>query len=103
MQAKKFSKDDFAFYHQGGSLGQIHLMTVKQLVRKYERQIAITAEKSIAETIFVMTNARIGAVAIVDKGNILLGIITDGDIRRQLNHYPNLLNIKVSQLMLSSQ
>ena len=102
MQAKKFSKNDFAFYHPGGSLGQIRLMTVKQLVRNYERQIAITAEKSIAETIFVMTNAGIGAVAIVDKGNTLLGIITDGDIRRQLNHYPNLLNIKVSQLMVSS-
>ena len=102
MQAKKLSKDDFAFYHPGGSLGQIRLMTVKQLVRNYERQIAITAEKSISEAIFVMTNAGIGAVAIVDKGNTLLGIITDGDIRRQLNHYPNLLNIKVSQLMVSS-
>ena len=102
MQAKKFSKNDFAFYHPGGSLGQIRLMTVQQLVEKHNRKVTITAEKSIAEAIFVMTNAGIGAVAIVDKGNTLLGIITDGDIRRQLNHYPNLLNIKVSQLMVSS-
>ena len=86
MQAKKFSKDDFAFYHPGGSLGQIRLMTVQQLVEKHNRKVTITAEKSIAEAIFVMTNAGIGAVAIVDKGNTLLGIITDGDIRRQLNH-----------------
>ena len=102
MQAKKFSKNDFAFYHPGGSLGQIRLMTVQQLVEKHNRKVTINAEKSIAEAIFVMTNAGIGAVAIVDKGNTLLGIITDGDIRRQLNHYPNLLNIKVSQLMVSS-
>ena len=102
MQAKKFSKNDFAFYHQGGSLGQIRLMTVQQLVEKHNRKVTITAEKSIAEAIFVMTNAGIGAVAIVDKGNTLLGIITDGDIRRQLQHQPNLLDIQVSELMVTT-
>lgn len=102
MQAKKFSKNDFAFYHPGGSLGQIRLMTVQQLVEKHNRKVTITAEKSIAEAIFVMTNAGIGAVAIVDKGNTLLGIITDGDIRRQLQHQPNLLDIQVSELMVTT-
>ena len=102
MQAKKFSKNDFAFYHPGGSLGQIRLMTVQQLVEKHNRKVTITAEKSIAEAIFVMTNAGIRAVAIVDKGNTLLGIITDGDIRRQLQHQPNLLDIQVSELMVTT-
>lgn len=102
MNAKKFTKNDFAFYHPGGSLGQIRLMTVKQLVEKHNRQVSITAEKSISDAIFVMTNSGIGAVAIVNKENALLGIITDGDIRRQLKTYPDLLNINVTQLMIST-
>ena len=102
MQAKKFSKDDFAFYHPGGSLGQIRLMTVEQLVEKHNRKVTITAEKSISNAIFSMTNSGIGAVAIVDNNNVLLGIITDGDIRRQLQHQPNLLDIQVSELMVTT-
>ena len=102
MHAKKFSSQDFAFYHPGGNLGQIRLMTVQQLVEKHNRKVAITAEKSISDAIFAMTNSGIGAVAIVDNNNVLLGIITDGDIRRQLQYHSNLLDIQVSELMITT-
>lgn len=102
MKAKGFTDKDFAFYHPGGNLGQVRLMTVKQLVEKHQRQISITSEKTISDAIFVMTESGIGAVAIVDKNHQLLGIITDGDIRRQLKSYPDLLNKQVSQIMITT-
>lgn len=102
MKTKGFTAKDFAFYHPGGNLGQIRLMTVKQLVEKHQRHISITSEKTISDAIFVMTDSGIGAVAVIDQNNSLLGIITDGDIRRQLKSYPDLLNKPIKEIMITT-
>lgn len=102
MKTKGFTAKDFAFYHPGGNLGQIRLMTVKQLVEKHQRHISITPEKTISDAIFVMTDSGIGAVAVIDQNNSLLGIITDGDIRRQLKSYPDLLNKPIKEIMITT-
>lgn len=102
MKTKGFTAKDFAFYHPGGNLGQVRLMTVKQLVEKHQRHISITPEKTISDAIFVMTDSGIGAVAVIDQNNLLLGIITDGDIRRQLKSYPDLLNKPIKEIMITT-
>lgn len=102
MKVKGFTAKDFAFYHPGGNLGQVRLLTVKQLVEKHQRQISITPEKTISDAIFVMTDSGIGAVAVVDENNLLLGVLTDGDIRRQLKSYPNLLNLQIKEIMITT-
>ncbi|NUF26796.1 arabinose-5-phosphate isomerase [Gilliamella bombicola] len=102
MQAKGFTDKDFAFYHPGGNLGKIRLKTVKNLVKMQNRKAFITSEKNIYNAIFVMTDSGIGAVGVIDKNNILLGIITDGDIRRQLKVYPDLLNKNVKEIMITN-
>lgn len=102
MKTKGFTAKDFAFYHPGGNLGQVRLMTVKQLVEKQQRHISITPEKTISDAIFVMTDSGIGAVAVIDQNNLLLGIITDGDIRRQLKSYPDLLNKPIKEIMITT-
>lgn len=102
MKTKGFTAKDFAFYHPGGNLGKIRLMTVKQLVEKHQRHISITPEQTISDAIFVMTDSGIGAVAVIDQNNSLLGIITDGDIRRQLKSYPDLLNKPIKEIMITT-
>lgn len=83
MELKGFTSDDFAKFHPGGTLGKKLYLRVSDLYVHNEKP-SIAPERSLKEAIVEISAKRLGAVAVVDKNNQLLGIITDGDLRRLL-------------------
>lgn len=83
MHLKNFTKDDFARLHPGGNLGKRLLLSLADI---YVLNAApkVLLESSLKETISTISQGRLGAVAVVDENDCILGIITDGDIRRLL-------------------
>jgi arabinose-5-phosphate isomerase len=83
MELRGFSSEDFAKYHPGGTLGKRLYLRVQDLFIHNE-QPKVTADAPLKNVIMEMTSKRLGATAVVDGDNKLLGIITDGDLRRML-------------------
>jgi arabinose-5-phosphate isomerase len=83
MELKGFSSDDFAKFHPGGTLGKKLYLRVSDLYVHNEKP-SVSPDKSLKEAIVEISAKRLGAVAVVDESNQLLGIITDGDLRRLL-------------------
>ena len=83
MEVKGFSSEDFAKYHPGGTLGKRLYLRVQDLFIHNE-QPKVAADAPLKEVIMELTSKRLGATAVVDNDNKLLGIITDGDLRRML-------------------
>jgi arabinose-5-phosphate isomerase len=98
LELRNFSSDDFARYHPGGALG-------KQLYLKVEDLIAgnalprVLLETPIKDVIIEISSKRLGATAVVDAKDNLLGIITDGDLRRMLQKESDLSRIKAQDVM----
>ncbi len=83
MELKGFQTDDFAKFHPGGMLGKKLYLRVSDLYANNEKP-KVQAGESLKEVIVEMTAKRLGITAVVDPANNLLGIITDGDLRRML-------------------
>jgi len=83
MELRGFSSDDFAKFHPGGTLGKRLYLRVQDFYLHNE-QPKVTSDATLKKVIMEMTSKRLGATAVVDKENKLLGIITDGDLRRML-------------------
>ncbi|MBS1919812.1 MAG: KpsF/GutQ family sugar-phosphate isomerase [Bacteroidetes bacterium] len=83
MEMKGFGSADFAKFHPGGTLGKKLYLRVADLFVANEKP-AVFPGQSIKEVIIEITKKRLGATAVVDEQNKLLGIITDGDLRRML-------------------
>jgi arabinose-5-phosphate isomerase len=97
MKLKKFDSSDFAKYHPGGALGRQLYLTVADLYKNNEKpSVATTA--TIKEVIIEISKKRLGATAVVDN-DTLIGIITDGDIRRLLEENDNISGIIAAQLV----
>ena len=84
MTARKFTREDFAFLHPGGSLGHKAGKQVNDLMRQGDALAVARLDAPLRETLFAITRARAGAAAVLDADDRLAGIITDGDIRRAL-------------------
>jgi arabinose-5-phosphate isomerase len=98
LSARKFSAEDFAVFHPGGSLGQ-KLLTVADHMHKAEDNPLIQAGKTVREALFVITAKGLGVASVVAVDGKLLGIITDGDIRRGFEKGNDFLDLKVEQFM----
>jgi arabinose-5-phosphate isomerase len=83
MELKGFQTDDFAKFHPGGTLGKKLYLRVSDLYPNNEKP-KVLPDQSLKEVIVEMTQKRLGVTAVVDKEDRLLGIITDGDLRRML-------------------
>jgi arabinose-5-phosphate isomerase len=83
MEQKGFNVADFAKLHPGGALGKKLYLRVSDLFVDNEKP-QVGAEQSLKEVIVEMTKKRLGVTAVIDKEGALLGIITDGDLRRML-------------------
>jgi len=83
MEAKGFSSEDFAKFHPGGSLGKKLYLRVSDLSRLNE-QPSVKEESTLKEVILEMTKKRLGLTAVLNTSNQLVGVITDGDLRRML-------------------
>ena len=98
MQLKNFTGNDFARYHPGGSLGKKLYLRVEDIYSLNEKPKVIE-EASLKNVILAITKGRLGAVAVIDDNNKLLGVITDGDIRRLLEKTEDLGNVTANDIM----
>ena len=100
MRYRGFSTDDFAKFHPGGALGKQLYLRVKDLYVRNERP-AVCPDDNLTRVIIEMTHKRLGAT-VVCEGERILGIITDGDLRRMLMNTPDIEHVKASQIMTSN-
>ena len=84
MEAKSFNAENFKVFHPGGKLGA-KLMTVSQLMHKDDTMPLVKAETPMKETLLTMSTKGFGIAAIVDEIGSLVGVITDGDLRRHID------------------
>jgi arabinose-5-phosphate isomerase len=84
MQAKGFSRDEFARSHPGGSLGRRLLTHVRDVMRSGNDAPRITDNATLSDAILEMSRGRMGITAILDHDQRVIGIFTDGDLRRTL-------------------
>ncbi len=101
MQLKNFTGTDFAKFHPGGNLGKKLYLRVEDIYVLNEKP-KVTKEASLKNVILAITKGRQGAVAVVDEYDKVLGIVTDGDIRRLLERVDDLSNITASHVMGAS-
>ena len=100
MRCRGFSTDDFAKLHPGGALGKQLYLRVKDLYVRNERP-EVGPNDSLTRVIIEMTHKRLGAT-VVCEGDKVLGIITDGDLRRMLMNTPDIEQVKASQIMTTN-
>lgn len=98
LKARKFGPSDFALFHPSGSLGRRLLMTTKDVVSTSNKNPMVLPSSTIQDALFLMTAQGLGATSVVDDSNSLLGILTDGDIRRALTASKDILNSHVVDL-----
>ena len=101
MELKGFQGDDFAKFHPGGTLGKKLYLRVVDLYNDNEKPKVMTGQ-SLKEVIVEMTAKRLGVTAVVDAENNLLGIITDGDLRRMLEKNTAIDKIKANDIMTAN-
>ena len=99
MRCRGFSTEDFAKFHPGGALGKQLYLRVKDLYVNNERP-EVGPDDNLTRVIIEMTHKRLGAT-VVSEGDTILGIITDGDLRRMLMNTPDIEHVKASQIMTS--
>jgi arabinose-5-phosphate isomerase len=98
MELHGFQSDDFAKFHPGGTLGKKLYLRVADLYITNEKP-KVLADHSLKQVIVEMTSKRLGITAVVDKDNTLLGIITDGDLRRMLEKNEPIEKVKACDIM----
>ena len=98
LQLKGFSPKDFAQYHPGGSLGKRLYLRVSDLYIAHEKPFSDNQD-SIQKTIIEITSKRLGATVVSDESNKVLGIITDGDLRRMLEKGIDFKNLSAQDIM----
>jgi arabinose-5-phosphate isomerase len=96
LERRGFSSEDFNVFHPGGKLGSAFIK-VKDLMHKDEEVPLVHSGLLMSDALLVMTEKRFGCVGIINKSGDLLGIITDGDLRRHMAH--DLISKKVDDVM----
>lgn len=101
LKLKEFTSNDFAKYHPGGALGKRLYLRVADLVSKNEKP-AVSPNSSIQEVIVEISNKRLGVTAVVNEAKNVLGIITDGDLRRMLARTSDFSKLTAEDIMTAS-
>jgi arabinose-5-phosphate isomerase len=102
LAARGFKKEDYAKLHPGGSIGRTLLLRVSDIMRTGDRVAVVPANATVKDAILAMTSARSGSAGIVDGKGALVGIFTDGDLRRRITDDRNLIDLPVKQVMTPS-
>lgn len=99
LDKRGFKKEDFAFYHPGGALGKRLLLKVEDIMRKGKANPIVKGEMKVKGVLLKITEARAGSASVVDKKGTLIGIFTDGDLRRHLETDAALSSRQVKNVM----
>jgi len=94
-----FKADDFAIFHPGGSLGKKLLLTVEELMHRGAEMPLVGEEVPMREALFEITSKRLGVTGVTDAGGSLVGVITDGDLRRAMERGIDILAVSAGSLM----
>ncbi|AMA49828.1 MULTISPECIES: KpsF/GutQ family sugar-phosphate isomerase [Flavobacterium] len=97
MKKRDFKSEDFAKYHPGGALGKKLLLKVSDLLDKTHKP-QVTPDSPIKDVIVEISEKRLGVTAVIEEKQ-LIGIITDGDIRRMLNTTETISGLKAKDIM----
>ncbi|HDZ04169.1 hypothetical protein LCGC14_0067930 [marine sediment metagenome] len=100
LEIKGFSSSDFAKYHPGGSLGKRLYLRVSDLVSKNQVP-KVQKKESVKKVIVEISKKMLGVTAVLD-GEKVVGIVTDGDIRRMLNKHDNIKGLMAEDIMTSN-
>ena len=98
LKMRGFSPEDFAKYHPGGSLGKRLYLTVGDLIDAKVRP-CVKGDETIPNTIFNISQNRLGATVVLDEQESLMGIITDGDVRRMVEKGIPFESLKAADIM----
>jgi arabinose-5-phosphate isomerase len=99
LQARGFTQKDFARYHPSGAIGRALLLEVRDIMRTGERNPVAKATLSVRDALFIMGRAKAGSVSIVNDRGRLVGVFTDGDLRRRMAEDEQLLTRRLSGVM----
>jgi arabinose-5-phosphate isomerase len=99
LEARGFTEEDFALSHPGGSLGRRLLLHVSDIMHTGKDTPRIAPEASISEALLEMSSKGMGMTAIIDNDDKVLGIYTDGDLRRTLDRNIDLQRTRIEQVM----
>lgn len=99
LNLKQFKESDFLRNHPGGSLGERLKVQVSEVMRRDERIPKVSDQATVHEALAVLNDINIGAVLILSAKNKILGILTDGDIRRLVVKSPDIFRHSVTQVM----
>jgi arabinose-5-phosphate isomerase len=99
MQKRGFKREDFALLHPGGALGKRLLLKVGDLMHLGDAFPRVSENALMREAIFEITSKRLGVTGVCNEKGELVGVITDGDLRRALDRFTDLLHRKASEVM----
>ena len=100
LESRGFTADDFARSHPGGRLGKRLLLHVADIMHRDAAIPTVTAEASLSNALVEMTRKGLGMTTVIDANNKLLGVFTDGDLRRILDHGDlNVHQVKIADIM----
>ncbi len=99
LDKRGFKETDFALYHPGGMLGKRLLLKVEDIMRTGAANPLVRADALVKDVLLTITRARAGSACVVDGRKKLIGIFTDGDLRRNLEKDDNIARKKVSDVM----
>lgn len=103
LQARGFTETDFAMSHPGGNLGRRLLLRVSDIMHTGDKIPLVNADTSLKQTLLEMTNKGLGMTVVIDaKTNALVGIYTDGDLRRTFEQMPNIETANVKGFMTAN-
>ncbi len=102
MEQRNFTKNQYAIFHPGGALGRKLLMKVRDVMRKDDFLALVKKDVIIRDVLFAITQANAGCAFVVDDDNNLIGIITDGDVRRALIKDEKALTKRAEEVMNTS-
>jgi arabinose-5-phosphate isomerase len=95
-----FKEEDFALFHPGGALGKKLLLSVSDMMHSGSSVPLVNADKLMREAIFEITSKKLGCTGVIDDEGSLLGVITDGDLRRALEKGTAFLDRPAGELMI---
>jgi arabinose-5-phosphate isomerase len=99
LDARGFSREEFAMHHPGGSLGRRLLVTVRDVMHSGTELPKVREDATVTATIAEMSRRGLGLAAVVGNNDALKGIFTDGDLRRAIEKHGDLRQLKVGALM----
>ena len=102
LESKGFSETDFAFSHPGGSLGKKLLLTVNELMHKGERIPSVKTGTLLSDGLLEISKKGFGMTAVINQENKLVGLFTDGDLRRAFDAKIDMLTTSIDRVMTTN-